>query len=30
MGGTASVKTFSFVKHGFKLFKQLKAAQRSI
>lgn len=25
-GGTASVKTFSFVKHGFKLFKQLKAA----
>lgn len=28
MGGTASVKTFSFVKHGFKLFKQLKAAQR--
>ncbi len=30
MGGTASVKTFSFVKHGFKLFKQLKAAQRAI
>ena len=28
MGGTASVKTFSFVKHGFKLFNQLKAAQR--
>ncbi len=28
MGGTASVKTFSFVKHGFKLFQQLKAAQR--
>lgn len=26
MGGTASVKTFSFVKHGFKLFKQLRAA----
>ena len=25
-GGSASVKTFSFVKHGFKLFKQLKAA----
>lgn len=28
MGGTASVKTFSFVKHGFKLYKQLKAAQQ--
>lgn len=26
MGGTASVKTFSFVKHGFKLFKQLREA----
>lgn len=26
MGGTASVKTFSFVKHGFKLFNQLRAA----
>lgn len=26
MGGSASVKTFSFVKHGFKLFKQLRAA----
>ncbi len=26
VGGTASVKTFSFVKHGFKLFKQLRAA----
>lgn len=25
-GGSPSVKTFSFVKHGFKLFKQLKAA----
>ncbi len=28
MGGTASVKTFSFVKHGFKLFRQLKAAMK--
>ncbi|MBL7766392.1 MAG: glycosyltransferase family 2 protein [Chitinophagaceae bacterium] len=28
MGGTASVKTFSFVKHGFKLFRQLKEAQK--
>jgi Glycosyltransferases involved in cell wall biogenesis len=27
MGGRASVKTFSFVKHGFKLFKQLRAAK---
>ncbi len=27
MGGTASVKTFSFVKHGFKLFKQLREAK---
>jgi len=27
-GGSASVKTFSFVKHGFKLFKQLKEASR--
>lgn len=26
VGGTPSVKTISFVKHGFKLFKQLKAA----
>ncbi len=26
VGGTASVKTFSFVKHGFKLFRQLKEA----
>lgn len=26
MGGIASVKTFSFVKHGFKLFKQLRSA----
>ncbi|MFA6151316.1 MAG: glycosyltransferase family 2 protein [Chitinophagaceae bacterium] len=25
-GGSPSVKTFSFVKHGFKLFKQLKEA----
>lgn len=25
-GGSPSVKTFSFVKHGFKLYKQLKAA----
>jgi dolichol-phosphate mannosyltransferase len=25
-GGIASVKTFSFVKHGFKLFKQLRSA----
>lgn len=25
-GGSPSVKTFSFVKHGFKLFKQLRAA----
>lgn len=24
MGGVASVKTFSFVKHGFKLFRQLR------
>lgn len=28
MGGSASVKTFSFIKHGFKLFRQLKEAQR--
>lgn len=28
MGGSASVKTFSFVKHGFKLFRQLRDAQR--
>ncbi len=28
MGGSASVKTFSFVKHGFTLFKQLRAAQK--
>lgn len=27
-GGTASVKTVSFVKHGVKLFKQLKAASK--
>lgn len=27
-GGSPSVKTFSFVKHGFKLFKQLRAAIR--
>ena len=27
-GGTASVKTISFVKHGFKLFKQLRAASK--
>ncbi len=26
MGGLASVKTFSFIKHGFRLFKQLKKA----
>jgi glycosyltransferase involved in cell wall biosynthesis len=26
MGGTASVKTYSFVKHGVKLFRQLRAA----
>jgi glycosyltransferase involved in cell wall biosynthesis len=26
MGGTASVKTYSFVKHGVKLFRQLKRA----
>ena len=26
MGGTASVKTYSFVKHGMKLFRQLRAA----
>jgi hypothetical protein len=25
-GGSPSVKTFSFVKHGFKLFRQLKEA----
>jgi dolichol-phosphate mannosyltransferase len=24
IGGTASIKTFSFVKHGFKLFRQLR------
>ncbi|MBK6819967.1 MAG: glycosyltransferase family 2 protein [Bacteroidetes bacterium] len=30
MGGTASVKTFSFVKHGFKLFKQLRHAMKVI
>lgn len=30
MGGTASVKTFSFVKHGFKLFKQLRAAMKLV
>jgi dolichol-phosphate mannosyltransferase len=30
IGGTASVKTFSFVKHGFKLFKQLRLAQNSL
>lgn len=28
-GGSPSVKTFSFVKHGFKLFKQLKEASRA-
>ncbi len=28
MGGSASVKTFSFVKHGFTLFKQLRHAQQ--
>ena len=28
IGGTASVKTFSFIKHGFKLFSQLRDAQR--
>ncbi len=28
-GGSASVKTFSFVKHGFKLYKQLKEAIRT-
>ncbi|MES2478268.1 MAG: glycosyltransferase family 2 protein [Bacteroidota bacterium] len=27
-GGSPSVKTFSFVKHGFKLFKQLRSAVR--
>jgi dolichol-phosphate mannosyltransferase len=27
-GGSPSVKTFSFVKHGFKLFRQLKNASR--
>jgi hypothetical protein len=26
MGGTASVKTYLFVKHGVKLFRQLRAA----
>ena len=26
MGGTASVKTYSFVQHGMKLFRQLRAA----
>lgn len=30
MGGSASVKTFSFVKHGFKLFRQLRDAQRGM
>ena len=29
-GGSPSVKTFSFVKHGFKLFKQLKDASRNV
>lgn len=28
-GGAPSVKTFSFVKHGFKLFRQLKEAART-
>lgn len=28
-GGSPSVKTFSFVKHGFKLFKQLRAAVKN-
>lgn len=28
-GGSPSVKTFSFAKHGVKLFKQLKAASKS-
>lgn len=28
-GGSPSVKTFSFVKHGFKLYKQLKEAIKS-
>ncbi len=27
IGGSASVKTFSFIKHGLKLFKQLRDAQ---
>ena len=27
MGGTASVKTYSFVRHGLKLFRQLRAAK---
>lgn len=30
MGGMASVKTFSFVKHGFKLFKQLRNAMQVV
>ncbi|RYD51751.1 MAG: glycosyltransferase family 2 protein [Sphingobacteriales bacterium] len=29
-GGSPSVKTFSFVKHGFKLFRQLRAASKLI
>ncbi len=29
-GGSASVKTFSFVKHGFKLYKQLKEASKGV
>ena len=29
MGGTASVKTYSFVKHGMKLFRQLRTASRA-
>lgn len=28
IGGVASVKTFTFVKHGFELFKQLKSANK--
>jgi hypothetical protein len=28
-GGSPSVKTFSFAKHGMKLYKQLKAAVKN-
>ncbi len=30
MGGSPSVKTFSFIKHGMKLFRQLKEASNSV